>query len=102
MLSLKTLIKKLSILILILTVLSYWSQQYNAEFDEYLSEGSSIKNGPCNVSHIKIQGDLYTYVIEGESDVSSSEDIVFAIEKAEQDTSIKAILLTVDSYGEMR
>ena len=97
--TLKSIIKKLSILIVILTVLSYWSQQYDAEFDEYLSEESSLENGPCNVSRVKVQGEICTYIIEGESDVSSSEDIVFAIEKAEQDESIKAILLTVDSYG---
>lgn len=96
--TLKSIIKKLSILIVILTVLSYWSQQFDAEFGDY-PEGSSLENGPCNVSRIKLQGDICTYIIEGESDASSSEDIVFAIEKAEQDNSIKAILLTIDSYG---
>ncbi|MFA7170209.1 MAG: S49 family peptidase, partial [Candidatus Paceibacterota bacterium] len=97
--TLKSIIKKLSILIVILTVLSYWSQQYNAEFDDYLEEESYFENGPCNVSDLKLQGEIWTYTIEGESDVSSSEDVVLAIEQAEQDESIKAILLTIDSYG---
>ena len=97
--TLKSIIKKLSILIVILTVLSFWSQQFDTEFGGYPWEEASLENGPCNVSRIKIQGEICTYIIEGESDVSSSEDIVLAIEKAEQDESIKAILLTVDSYG---
>jgi len=64
----------------------------------------SVKN--CNVQGIKLYGGLYTYkngASDGtgqlSKDVASSEDITAAIEKANKDSSIKAILLQVDSSG---
>lgn len=98
--TLKSIIKCLSILIVILTVLAYWSEKYDQAFDEeYLSETASIGSGSCNVSSIKMRGSLATYGIEGETDTTSSEDIVAAIEQAEQDAGIKAIILEIDSFG---
>src|SRR3989344_9243652 len=63
----------------------------------------------CNIERIKLRGYLSTYVLynnasdgleaTGGDDVSSSEEIVKAIEMANKDDSIKAILLEVDSFG---
>jgi protease-4 len=60
----------------------------------------------CNVQGIKLHGDLYTYrnyasdsTGQSSKDISSSEEITSAIEKANKNSSIKAILLEVDSSG---
>lgn len=98
--TLKSIIKNLSILIVILTVLVFWSEKYDQAFnEEYFQGAASTGSGSCNVSSIKIHGSLSSYSIEGDKDVTSSEDIVAAIDKAEQDNSIKAILLDIDSPG---
>ncbi|MFA7169720.1 MAG: S49 family peptidase [Candidatus Paceibacterota bacterium] len=100
MLSLKSIIKSLSILIVILTVLAFWSEKYDQAFNEdYLDGTASYRSGSCNVASIKIRGSLDTYTISGEEDTTSSENIVAAIDQAEQNDSIKAILLDIDSIG---
>ena len=60
----------------------------------------------CNVQGIKLYGHLYTYRNsasddngQSSKDISSSEEITSAIEKANNNSSIKAILLEVDSTG---
>jgi protease-4 len=60
----------------------------------------------CNVQGIKLYGGLYTYKNaasdgsgQSSKDVASAEEITTAIEKANKDNSIKAILLEVDSSG---
>ena len=61
----------------------------------------------CNVSGINLHGDLLTYISPANYDYDgnltydevSSEDLVYYIEQAEKDDSIKAIILEVDSYG---
>ncbi len=62
--------------------------------------------GDCNVQGIKLYGGLYTYKNaasdgsgQSSKDVASAEDITAAIEKANKNNSIKAILLQVDSSG---
>jgi len=64
----------------------------------------------CNVLGIELHGDLLTYIPptnadtneennESTQDQTASENIVYAINEAEKDSSIKAIILEVDSYG---
>jgi len=61
----------------------------------------------CNISNVKLQGYLTTYISnEGKNeygdllwDEIASEDIVNAIEKAEKDDDVKAIVLEIDSHG---
>jgi len=60
----------------------------------------------CNVQGIKLYGGLYTYKNaasdgsgQSSKDVASAEEITAAIKKANKDSSIKAILLQVDSSG---
>ena len=64
---------------------SYEGEYYNEEY------------GDCNVLGIDLHGYLDISVYE-EGDVSS-DDIVWFIEDAEQDESIKAIILDIDSMG---
>lgn len=94
--------KRLSIIILILTVITFWVEQYSLNFLD-----DSIEEKACNVSDIKLHGGLFAYipneykdengiVIE---DLISSEDIVRAIEKAEENENIRAIIIEIDSLG---
>ena len=60
----------------------------------------------CNVQGVKLYGSLYTYKNSASDgtgqlskDVASSEEITAAIDKANNNNSIKAILLEVDSGG---
>ncbi|MFZ2189371.1 MAG: S49 family peptidase [Candidatus Magasanikiibacteriota bacterium] len=76
--------------------------------EEYLTEGQSAKEmaeeNDCNVLGVELHGDLTTYIPptdteENTYDTTASENIVYAINDAENDESIKAIILEVDSYG---
>ena len=75
--------------------------------EEYYEEGYAEGDLACNVTGIELHGELVTYISsenldeEGHPlyDQTSSEDIVYAIESAENDPNTKAILLEVDSYG---
>ncbi len=99
---LKKVIKTIIIIFLIITAFSFWTEQYYLLFEDGWEEEKS-----CNVSNIKLQGDLITYISnEGKNeyddllwDEIASEDIVRAIEKAEKDDHIKAIILEIDSFG---
>ncbi len=61
----------------------------------------------CNVLGIELRGDITTYIptdheennIEGYEDAVSSDEIMYSLSDAEQDDTIKAILIEVDSYG---
>lgn len=94
--------KRLSILILVLTVISFWAEQAYLYFDE-----DYYGNDSCNVSDIKLQGGLFTYIPNNYKDENgiaiedliSAEDIVGAIENAEKDDGIKAIIMEIDSSG---
>lgn len=94
--------KRLSILILALTVVSFWAEQAYLYFDE-----DYYGNDSCNVSDIKLQGGLFTYIPNNYKDENgiaiedliSAEDIVGAIENAEKDDNIKAIIMEIDSSG---
>lgn len=69
------------------------------------NESDSTKQS-CNVSGIKLQGTMLTYIPKTDIDTEktiedevSSEEIVAAIDKAEKDEKIKAIILEIDSPG---
>jgi len=61
----------------------------------------------CNVFGIELRGELSTYISPENYDQdgypivdqTASEDVVYYIEQAELDESVKAIVLEVDSYG---
>ena len=115
----KKMIKGLVILIIFLGAVSilkdeisyqfgigYWSSDYG-DFDETMYGSESVSEGDCNTMGIELHGDLVTYITPDSFspdgvlvyNESASEDIVFAIETADKDESIKAILLEIDSYG---
>ena len=58
-----------------------------------------LDNVACNVSDIKLQGNIATYTLESDEDMVSSEALVAAIREADEDDGIKAILLEIDSTG---
>lgn len=64
------------------------------------------KDDKCNVSGIELHGMIDTYISIGSDqdstediDVTASEEVVAAINIAEKDERIKAIILEIDSYG---
>ncbi|OIO46201.1 signal peptide peptidase SppA [bacterium (Candidatus Gribaldobacteria) CG10_big_fil_rev_8_21_14_0_10_37_21] len=69
--------------------------------------GNDIEKDNCNVAGIVLQGSLVTYISPADYDIdgnllvdqTSSEYIVYSINKAEKDDKIKAIILEIDSYG---
>jgi signal peptide peptidase SppA len=67
---------------------------------------SILSYNNCNVQNIKLHGQLYTYKNaasdnsgQASKDIASSEEIVRAINNANSDNSIKAIILEIDSGG---
>lgn len=75
------------------------------------AQSKAMKSGFCNVQGINLHGSIYTYVpTQGTmdnpdeyqtmyGDAISSEEIVYQLEEAENDSSIEAILIEVDSGG---
>jgi len=60
----------------------------------------SENNPQCNVREIKLYGDLVTYKLpDSTEDETSSGDTINAINEANYDENIKAIMLLVDSTG---
>jgi len=88
---------------MLMTIAVFWWEQ----IDYALDEENWYNDKRCNVSNIKLQGDLISYISnEGKDedgvplyDETSSEDIVRDIEEAEKDNDIKAIVLEIDSPG---
>lgn len=82
--------------------LSY-EKYYEEDYDEVLG---SLETEGCNVLGINLHGTLLTYIPLGsesdlmaDTDVVSSEDILYYLEEAEEDENIKAILVEADSFG---
>jgi len=120
---LKYLFKKISPIILFLTVISFWalmgivfltdgfsdSEQSVDATDSVIATEPTTTTKPavCNVLQIRLEGDLLSYIpydSRNENggttiDAVSSEDIVSAIEYADKDENIKAIIMEIDSMG---
>ncbi|MDD2325324.1 MAG: S49 family peptidase [Alphaproteobacteria bacterium] len=97
--TLRFIIKQLSILIVAITVLVFWTQQFLWFVTPSDTSGNVGSLGSCNIADIKLEGTLYTYLTEEDSDAVSSADIVKAIEEADHNADIKAIILEIDSGG---
>ena len=98
----KKLLETILVIIMLMTVAVFWWEMLNSsEVENWYNEEY------CNVSNIKIQGALISYISnegkdeEGISlyDETSSRDIVNAIKKAERNSNIRAIVLEIDSLG---
>jgi len=113
----KKLLKLIAIVIIALTVIFFWGEeilyalkgdidsvdtdyQETESFEEYYA-------GECNVIGIELRGFLTTYHTNEEIDEngnpifdqSASEEIVTGIEMAEEDDTVEAIILEIDSAG---
>ncbi|MDO8589974.1 MAG: signal peptide peptidase SppA [bacterium] len=92
--------KKVLILAVVIGVLAFLAGSY---FSEETTITDSLQQDDCNVLAFSIKGYLSTYLPsqpEGqEVDVSSSEDIVYGILRAQNDPDIKAVMLSIDSPG---
>lgn len=109
-------LKFIAVFVIITASLIIIKDEISWQLDPSATEGGvpagdakSEKSG-CNAFGIELRGELITYVspanlnakdenAESMEDETSSEDIVYSIEAAENDDSIKAIILEVDSYG---
>jgi len=86
--------------------LGFWDEE-SGYSDETAEEDAQEPEVSCNVMGVELHGDLVTYITPDSYDAdgnllydeSASQDIVFAINEAEKNESIKAIILEVDSYG---
>ena len=102
------------VFVIILVVINISSSAiYNNFFNKNIADQSSSdssfsdsNSSDCNVLGINLHGTIYTYIPKPndaspltDTDVVSSENVVTAIQNAEQDDSIKAILVEVDSPG---
>lgn len=96
--------KKL-IIIPLLAVIIFGILLYFSEKTVPLGETawSDSEHEDCNVLIFRVKGYLSTYMpakpSDEEFDVSSSEEIVYGIMEAQDDSDIKAVLLAIDSGG---
>lgn len=97
--SIKSITKKIWPIALFLTVIGFWTEQIYLLSTYKDTSGTYGENGSCNTADIKLQGTLYTYLNEEDKDAVSSAGIVKAIEEADNNADIKAIILEIDSGG---
>jgi len=113
----KKLLKLIAIVIIALTVIFFWGEEIlyalredTSSIDGDYQEAESFGEyyaGECNVIGIELRGFLATYHTNEEIDEngnpifdqSASEEIVTGIEMAEEDYTVKAIILEIDSFG---
>jgi len=83
----------------------YWADE---EFsDETIDQELGDEGVACNVQGIELHGTIVTYIPPEDRDADynaivdevSSENILYAVKSAEEDNTIKAIVMEVDSYG---
>lgn len=79
----------------------------NDSSEQARSDDDQTQADNCNVSGIELHGSIDTYTSYDSSDpdttevidATASEEVVGAINQAENDENIKAIILEIDSYG---
>jgi len=85
--------------------IGFWADE---EFsDETIDQELGDEGVACNVQGIELHGTLLTYIPPEDRDLDyntlvdevSSENILYAVKSAEEDNTIKAIVMEVDSYG---
>jgi len=113
----KKILKLIAIAIIALTVIFFWGEEIEyalkedtGSVDEYYEESEDYGEyyeEECNVIGIELRGFLATYHTNEEKDAegnptldqSASEEIVAGIEMAEEDDTVRAIVLEIDSSG---
>lgn len=81
---------------LITAVIAFTTGAFLFITDDYSETGLPIS---CNVLVVSMDGYLSTYSNSDEEDVTSSDDILDAILLAKAEDQIKAVVLSIDSYG---
>jgi len=113
----KKILKLIAIAIIALTVIFFWGEEIeyalkedtnsvDGDYQETESFGEYYE-GECNVIGIELRGFLATYHTNEEKDAegnptldqSASELIVAGIKMSEEDDTVKAIILEIDSSG---
>lgn len=101
-------LKRIAITFVVLASLIIVKDEFMWQFgsfeDEYSADSDYTEETTCNVLGLELHGDVTTYIPptdteENTYDATASENIVLGIEDAENDKSVKAIILEVDSYG---
>ena len=85
----------------------FWQLDSWITEDDYSADSEYTEEATCNVLGIELHGEITTYIPPTDTDEegfalidsTASENIVYAINDAENDESIKAIILEIDSYG---
>jgi protease IV len=106
--------------VVILTITMYWYDLYlyhftdTYSFEDYCDDEHDDNNNEymfqpidcpkdSNVALIRIRGDIvtYSYYFEepGDSDITSSEEMVLYIDEINKDSYILALIVEIDSYG---
>ena len=90
----------------LLSIFGYFKTDEEISQRIYSEEIQLENSNGCNVSGIKLRGNLVSYVTEAKCDEeeyvldeTASEDIVSTINIAEENNKIKAILIEIDSAG---
>lgn len=92
-------------LIILFAIISFLAiLRHNNGLNSFALEAGFGGKAVCNILGINLHGSLVTYSLpvdenSVQADETSSEDIVGAIKEAEDNSTIKAILLEVDSLG---
>ena len=96
------------------SVASYYAISYingpaevvSDDYSDIADTGTSLDTTGCNVLGIILHGTLSTYIppksdssLVEDTDVVSSESIIYYLDQARKDENIKAVLVEVDSYG---
>ncbi len=111
--SFKKIIRGLAFLIIFLGALITVKDEIEWQFglgmysdsSDYMEE--DLMEATCNVAGIELHGNVVTYISPEDTDKdgnqaydeTASENVVVAIEAADNDETVKAIILEVDSYG---
>ncbi|AKM83920.1 TPA: hypothetical protein DCZ46_01140 [Candidatus Campbellbacteria bacterium] len=85
----------------------FWQIDSSISENDYSADNNYTEEAVCNVLGIELHGELTTYIPPTSTDEegfalidsTASENIVYFIDDAENDKTIKAIILEVDSYG---
>lgn len=103
---LKSFFKFVGLFIIFLAALIVIMNEFNSSEINQLANNEG-ENQDCNVAGIELHGEIVTYMPPSDYDADgnilvdkvASENVTYNINDVENDDSIKAIILEVDSYG---
>jgi len=84
-----------------ITGVQYTNEYSSVTDDDYYAMEEPYDES-CSIAGVLLRGELMTYYdtdSQSVDDVSSADDILFALATAEANPDVKAVLLEIDSYG---